>query len=257
VSAGGIAHAVAVATLVQSGYGEAPGQAPRALDIGKPLGTVVAGGSKHGLVTALLSLFYSNDRGRAPDRPAPVVTAEGQHHSIVTAHLEQANGGPRNGNLAGRAVDVPVSTVTATGSQQRLVQTVLVDADALPPDQLAGAVRVAAFLIKYYGNEDGGHGLNAPLGTVTTLDRFAVVTVTIDAKTYIIVDIGMRMLTPRELARAQGFPDSYILDPIGPNGKPLSKSAQIRMIGNSVCPDVAEALVRANMAEMADMREAA
>jgi DNA (cytosine-5)-methyltransferase 1 len=66
----------------------------------------------------------------------------------------------------------------------------------------------------------------------------------------VIVDIGMRMLTPRELARAQGFPDSYILDCIGPNGRPLSKAAQIRMIGNSVCPDVAEALVRANLPEL-------
>ncbi|WP_230948618.1 DNA cytosine methyltransferase [Burkholderia multivorans] len=61
------------------------------------------------------------------------------------------------------------------------------------------------------------------------------------------VDIGMRMLTPRELARAQGFPDSYVLAPIV-NGKPLSKSAQVRMIGNSVCPDVATALIRANFA---------
>jgi hypothetical protein len=84
--------------------------------------------------------------------------------------------------------------------------------------------------------------------SVTSLARFAVVTVTIDAVTYVIVDIGMRMLTPRELARAQGFPDSYVLDPIGPNGKPLSKSSQIRMIGNSSVPDVAEALVAAERA---------
>jgi DNA (cytosine-5)-methyltransferase 1 len=56
----------------------------------------------------------------------------------------------------------------------------------------------------------------------------------------------MRMLTRRELANAQGFPPGYILDPIGPNGKPLSISSSIRMIGNSVCPDMAEALVRAN-----------
>jgi len=66
----------------------------------------------------------------------------------------------------------------------------------------------------------------------------------------VIVDIGMRMLTPRELANAQGFPATYILDPIGPKGKPLSKSAQIRMIGNSVCPAMAEALVRANLPEL-------
>ncbi|BBB59905.1 hypothetical protein UNDKW_1632 [Undibacterium sp. KW1] len=55
----------------------------------------------------------------------------------------------------------------------------------------------------------------------------------------------MRMLTPRELARAQGFPDHYILDPVV-NGKPLSKTAQVRMIGNSVCPPLARALIEAN-----------
>lgn len=81
----------------------------------------------------------------------------------------------------------------------------------------------------------------------TSEDRFAVVTVTIDAVTYVIVDIGMRMLTRRELANAQGFPPGYILDPIGPAGKPLSISSSIRMIGNSVCPDMAEALARANV----------
>jgi DNA (cytosine-5)-methyltransferase 1 len=71
--------------------------------------------------------------------------------------------------------------------------------------------------------------------------------VVIRGETYAIVDVGMRMLTPRELARAQGFPDSYVLDPVV-NGKPLSKSAQVRMIGNSVCPDVAAALIVANFA---------
>jgi DNA (cytosine-5)-methyltransferase 1 len=238
-------------------YGEKAGGKVRAANsVDEPLRTQTCE-PRFGLVTALLSTFYTNGGKHDIEAPAPTITAASQHHALLTAHLEQANGGPRNGNLAGRPVDVPVSTVTATGSQQRLVQTMLVDADSLPPEQLAGAVRVAAFLIKYYGNEEGGHGLDAPLGTVTTLDRFAVVTVTIDARTYIIVDIGMRMLKPRELARAQGFPDSYILDPIGPNGKPLSQSAQIRMIGNSVCPDVAEALVRANMPELAEMSEAA
>jgi DNA (cytosine-5)-methyltransferase 1 len=69
--------------------------------------------------------------------------------------------------------------------------------------------------------------------------------VTIHGEEYAIVDIGMRMLTPRELARAQGFPDSYILDPIV-NGKPLTKTAQVRMIGNSVCPPLARALIEAN-----------
>ena len=199
------------------------------------------------VATAFLSHFYTSNTngGRGdPEQPAKAVTAEGQHHSVVCAHMEQANTG-----ATGHDMRESISTIVGKGCAQRLVETTMIDADALPADQLGRAVEVAAFLIKYYGNESDGHGLAAPIGTVTTKDRFAVVTVTIDAVTYVIVDIGMRMLTRRELANAQGFSKDYILDPIGPNGKPLSISASIRMIGNSVCPDVAEALVRANLPE--------
>lgn len=280
--------ALASATLVQTGYGERDGQAPRALDPDKPLGTVVAGGSKHGLaavhlekfngesrpkgcdeplgtvmatsakhaqVTAFLSAAYTSNtnggRGK-PDLPLKTVMAGGTHHAVVCAHVEQANTG-----MVGHDARKPLSTIVGKGCTQRLVETTIVEEGDLDPEIMAKAVRVAGFLIKYYGNEEGGHGLDAPIGTVTTKERFAVVTVTIDAVTYVIVDIGMRMLTPRELARAQGFPDSYRLDPIGPNGKPLSKSAQIRMIGNSVCPDVAEAIVREVAAGAEDLEVAA
>ncbi|MEL7706461.1 DNA cytosine methyltransferase [Citromicrobium bathyomarinum] len=252
--------ALASATMVQVGYGEREGQAPRALDVQAPLGTVVAGGSKHAAVTAFLSQFRGSNRtgsGGDPVQPTKAITAGGTHQALVCAHIEQANGGPRNGKLAGRAASEPFSTITGTGSQQRIVQTTLIEEGDLPPEQLESAVRVAAFLVKYYGNESDGHDPAEPLGTVTTKDRFAVVTVTIDAVTYVIVDIGMRMLTPRELARAQGFPDHYVLDPIGLKARPLSKSAQIRMIGNSVCPDVATALVRANLADAIAERAAA
>ncbi|WP_425129438.1 DNA cytosine methyltransferase [Burkholderia gladioli] len=111
---------------------------------------------------------------------------------------------------------------------------------------------VRAFLVKYYGTADGAQ-LAEPLHTVPTHDRFGLVT--IHGEDYAIVDIGMRMLTPRELARAQGFPDSYVLAP-EVDGKPLSKSSQVRMIGNSVCPDVAEALIRANFAHEAQLQRA-
>lgn len=276
--AGATPLGVVGATLVQTGYGEREGQAPRSLDPAAPLGTIVASGGKHGLVVASLEKFAENSRGRPADapldavmagaprhaavtaflshfyssntnggsgnplQPAKAVTAEGQHHAVVCAHMEQANTG-----RIGHAMTKPVSTITSSGSHQRLLQTTMVEADALPAPLMARAVQVAAFLVKYYGNEVDGHGLNQPLGTVTTKDRFAVVTVTIDAVTYVIVDIGMRMLTRRELANAQGFPADYILDPIGPNGKPLTISSSIRMIGNSVCPDMAEALARANV----------
>lgn len=92
------------------------------------------------------------------------------------------------------------------------------------------------------------HEANHP-GTVTVRDRFAVVTVTIDDATYVIVDIGMRMLTPRELFNAQGFPPDYIIDQDA-QGRPITKTAQVAKCGNSVCPPLAEALVRANLAEV-------
>jgi DNA (cytosine-5)-methyltransferase 1 len=269
------------ATMVQMGYGEREGQSPRSLNITAPLGTIVAGGLKHGLVTAHLEKFSENSRGRPatdpldavmagaprhaavatflshfytsntnggqgdPHAPAKTVTAEGQHHAVVAAHMEQANTG-----LIGHDMRESVSTIVGKGCTQRLVETTMIDAGVLPPDLMASAVRVAAFLIKYYGAAQHGQALDQPLHAITSLARFAVVTVTIDAVTYVIVDIGMRMLSPRELANAQGFPARYILDPIGPNGKPLSKSAQIRMIGNSVCPAMSEALVRANLPEL-------
>lgn len=283
--AGATPLGLAAATMVQMGYGEAPGQAPRALDVETPLGTIVAGGNKHGLVvghlekfsensrgksandpmdtvmagasrhaavTAFLSTFYTNGGKHDVRDPAPTVMAGSNKHAVVCAHMEQANTG-----RVGHSASDPVSTITAAGSHQRLVETTMVDASALPFEQLERAVRVAAFLIKYYGNEVDGHGLAAPIGTVTTKDRFAVVTVTIDAITYVIVDIGMRMLSRRELANAQGFPRDYTLDPIGPKGKPLSISSSIRMIGNSVCPDVAQALASANVPLEWFMQEAA
>jgi DNA (cytosine-5)-methyltransferase 1 len=101
---------------------------------------------------------------------------------------------------------------------------------------------VRAFLIKYYG-KGVGQNLNDPLHTVTATDRMGLVTVA--GEEYAITDIGLRMLSPQELYRAQGFPDNYIFDR-GAYGRPLSKTAQVRMCGNSVCPPVAAALVKAN-----------
>ena len=113
--------------------------------------------------------------------------------------------------------------------------------------------QVWAFLSQYNGTSIGAQ-LNLPMPTVTTKDRFALVTVR--GEQFRIADIGMRMLTPRELANGQGFPRDYIIDR-GPNGKTLSKTAQVRCIGNSVCPDVAEALVRANWSAVAADRRVA
>ncbi len=107
---------------------------------------------------------------------------------------------------------------------------------------------VAAFLAVYYGNEKEGATLFDPMRTVTSKERFGLVTV--EGAEYVITDIGMRMLVPRELARAQGFNDAYILeygiDPNTGDRVAMNKTAQVRMIGNSVCPDMAAAIVAAN-----------
>jgi DNA (cytosine-5)-methyltransferase 1 len=256
--------AIACATLVQTGYGERPGQQPRVPHLDKPLGAAVAGGVKHAAVTALLSSFYGSDKrgsGGDPEKPLRAARAGGQHHAVVAAHMEQANTG-----CVGHSPRKPLSTIVGRGCTQRIVETMIIEADALPPGLAARAQVVAAFLIKYYGDEDDGHGLAAPIHTVTTKDRFAVVTATIDAKTYVVVDIGLRMLKPRELARAQGFPDNYVLDPECwyvtkpskkfPQGQRkfgrLPIAEQISAIGNSVCPPVARALVLANQPSSAE-----
>ncbi len=213
--------AVVVPTLVQTGYGERAGQAPRVPGLDKPLGTVVAGGAKHALVSAFLAKHYGGNETPGAAMPDPMSTITTQdHHALVTSNLVKLRGTSRDG----QPTDEPLHTISAGGTHH---------------------AEVRAFLIKYYGSEKDGVELHEPLHTVPTHDRFGLVT--IRGEDYAIVDIGMRMLTPRELARAQGFPDSYVLDPVH-NGKPLSKAAQVRMIGNSVCPDVATALIRANFA---------
>lgn len=245
------------ATLVQTGYGEREGQAPRAMKVDAPLGTVVAGGGKHAAVVAFMSKFATGNDAAAPSEPAQTIESHAKH-AVVAAHLAQFNTNPDGSHNAGHSVDEPVSTIATKAPHQALVATHMIslkgsDRRASPSDEPAPAItagglhvgEVRAFLLKYYGNESEGHDIDAPIGTVTAKDRFGLVI--IHGEPYQIVDIGMRMLTPRELFAAQGFPADYIIDPIGPNGKPLTKTAQIRMCGNSVCPPLAEALVRANL----------
>lgn len=254
---------VVAATLVQTGYGERPGQAPRVPGLDKPLGTIVAGAAKHAAVTAFLAKHYGGVTGTCVDVPTGTVTTS-DHHAVVTAQLVGCGG--RAGQSRPRDAGEPCATITskadtavAVSHMVKLRGTCRDGARVDEPLHTVSAggmhhAEVRAFLIKYYGNEKDGVDLRDPLHTVPTHDRFGLVT--IHGEDYAIVDIGMRMLTPRELARAQGFPDSYVLDPVV-NGKPLSKSAQVRMIGNSVCPDVATALIRANFAHEQQLAYAA
>jgi DNA (cytosine-5)-methyltransferase 1 len=198
-----------------------------ARSIHAPLRTVSAGrGVHHSLVAATLINTRNGERlGQAPRvrdirSPYPTVTAQGSQGAVVTAFLARHYGGHEND---GHDLRLPISTVTAK------------DHHSL----------VYAFLLKYYGTDQNPR-LDAPLHTIMTKDRFALVEVY--GETHYIADIGMRHLTARELFIAQSFPPEYIIDPIY-NGKPLTKTAAKRMCGNSVPPAAAEALVRANVVE--------
>lgn len=233
------------ATMVHVGNGERDGQAPRALDIGRPLNTVVAGGVKQ----------YP-----------------------IAAFLAQQNGGPRMAGHSGHDPREPISTVTGSGSQQ---------------------TPVAAFFAKYYGTGEGARA-DEPLHTITVKDRMAhcqaevisappfteahaqrarevaelmrshdlwdereFVTLEIKGQTFVIVDVGMRMLTPRELFNAQGFPADYVIEGVWKQEgddwafSAFPKDVQVRCVGNSVCPPVAEALVRANCSHLIELEAAA
>jgi len=200
--------ALVAPTLAQIGYGERKGQAPRVMAIKKPLGTVVSSG-KHALVAAFLSKYYTGVVGASLNEPVPTVTGI-DHNALIATHLTKFYG-----TSVGSDMRLPVPTVTATG-------------------QHIGEVR--AFMIKYYGT-NVGHGMKEPMHTVTTKDRLGLVTVA--GQKYQIADIGLRMLSPRELALAQGFDRDYILTG--------TKTSQVAKIGNSVCPPIAKALVAANI----------
>jgi len=233
------------------------GEGFRGQGIHEPMKTITAARDAHGLVVPLLTEHAnaSSQRNFAIDEPLRTQCAEvkGGHFALVAAFMAQHNTG-----MVGHSVGKPVSTITARGTQQNLVTSHLVklygtckdgqdNREPMPTvtsgGQHIGEVR--AFLIKYYGTDQDPQ-LREPMHTVTTKHRFGIVTVKGDD--YVIADIGMRMLQPRELYRAQGFPDSYKID-LEVNGKRLTKTAQVRMCGNSVCPPIAAAIVRANMDE--------
>ena len=255
-------------TLIQTGYGERDGQAPRALDIGKPLGTLV-GTQKHALVSAFLAKHYTGVVGSDLADPLGTITCS-DHHSLVTANLihmghgEGAGGGKRFSHGI-RDVGQPLNTITASGVTAAIVTSNLIK---LRGDNVGSGMdeplhtvsaqgthhaEVRAFLVAYYG-VDQDPAMREPMHTVTTKDRFGLVT--IHGTEYAIVDIGLRMLTPRELYTAQGFPASYQINH-GADGVPLTKTAQVRMCGNSVCPPLSRAIAAANYSEIATERKAA
>jgi DNA (cytosine-5)-methyltransferase 1 len=261
VVAGGGKHALAACNLVKM-RGDNIGSG-----VEEPLHTISAGGSHHGLIAASVIRHFGQSIGQQADAPAPTVVAGGQGKTgVVAAYLAQHNGGFCD--VPGHEAREPISTISSRGSQQQLV---------------------AASVAAYYGTESDGQAPTEPARTVTAKARMGLVQSSLAASLTpaqlagarrvakflrahgvefegefatvagcVIVDIGMRMLTPRELFRAQGFGDDYVIDRawiVDPKTgetreKLLTKEQQIRMCGNSVCPPVMAALVRANVPEL-------
>jgi DNA (cytosine-5)-methyltransferase 1 len=271
-------NSVVAPLLVQLGYGERKGQAPRALNIQAPLGTVVAGSIKHAAVAPVLigcGGRAAQSRPRAGNEPVATITAKADTLAPFLAQHNKA----RSGFNPGRTLEAPISAVTATGSQQSIN---------------------APWFVKYYGTAKGVP-CNDPMHTVTVKDRMGhmqaelaaptfspeheararevadflrsqgvwdggeFVTVTIKGQEFVVVDIGMRMLTPRELFNAQGFPPDYVIEGVWSldtkSGEwkfhPFPKNVQVSCCGNSVCPGLAKALAAANCGHLIATEEPA
>ncbi|PCI51380.1 MAG: hypothetical protein COB49_01875 [Alphaproteobacteria bacterium] len=220
----------------------------------EPLRTITAspkGGGMAVCVPSIMKVNHAGERYRGGDVTEPLQTLTAKNGTaLVSAFLAQHNTG-----VVGRKADAPLSTITARGTQQNLVTSNLVklrgacrDGQAVTtpmPTLTAGGNpvgEVRAFLIKYYGC-GVGQGVTAPLHTITTRDRYGLVM--IHGEPWQVVDIGMRMLTPRELFNAQGFPPDYIID-VGADGQPVTKTVAVGRCGNAVPPVFSRALADAN-----------
>lgn len=211
---------VVAPTLIQYHSETANGEV-RGQKLDEPIMTV-DGSNRYGLITSFLHKYYDGGytgSGESVENPLPTVTSW-DHNSLCAATLIQMNN-----HCDGKDIKEPIPTITAG-------------------DGHFGEVR--AFLIKYYG-KGVGQNVDEPLDTITSRDRFGLVTIAgID---YQIVDIGLRMLEPKELYGCQGFPDDYIIDH-DYTGKTYPRCEQVRRCGNAVCPPIPAALVSANLPEI-------
>ena len=225
--------------------------------VDSPLPTVTTG-NRNFLVAPTLIQYHSETskeevRGQEVDQPIMTIDTA-PRYALSCAHIMKNYGGGYTG--AGSKADAPLDTVTATDHNSLVtahIMTMRNHMDGQPVDEPLGTItagtthhlEVQAFLLKYYGNGTA-NSVSEPLDTVTARDRFALVT--IHGEEYIITDIRMRMLQPRELFNAQGFPEDYIIDHDA-DGKGYPKVKQVARCGNAVTPPVPAALVRANLPE--------
>ena len=275
ISAGGTHHALVQPVAAPFLTECANGSSQRNFDAQEPLRTQVAQvkGGHFAMVAAHMTAFGQNAVGSSPDEPTQTVLAGAARHGVVAAFFEQANGGYYKGD--GRSAFDPISTICQSGANQRLVNAYLVKyygnekdgisltepmhtlptkdrvalvevvqvPDTLTPEQLEGARRCAAFMQEHLP------------------EHFKDPADLIMVGGYVLVDITLRMLQPPELKAAQGFDRDYIIDrglfvdPVtgAEEWRDINKTDQVRLIGNSVCPDEAEALVSANAADIIEL----
>ncbi|OHE87254.1 MAG: hypothetical protein A2579_12355 [Lysobacterales bacterium RIFOXYD1_FULL_69_11] len=214
-----------------------------------------------GLDAAHIVKFRGTSLGHAASEPLPTVTSgaganrpAGAAHALgvvqtrltpatrVVHHMEQANTG-----LIGHDLREPMSTVTTTGSQQRLVATSLASREEASSDAASAVYRL---LCDHLNARD--LALIEPYlrhGPRVRGQRTGEVAIQLHGEEMVLTDVGLRMLTPRELARAMGFEDDYVLD-VDADGLPVPQHRQVALIGNSVCSAVLEAIVRSNSTDL-------
>lgn len=220
-------HMMIAPNLIQ--YHDEKNGEVRGQTVGEPIMTLDAS-NRYGMVSTFISKYYGGgctNPASGADEPLPTVTAI-DHNAVCAAYVTQFNN-----HCDGQGVDAPLNTMTAKSNHFG---------------------EVCAFLTKYYGNGENAVSCEQPMPTITAKDRMALVTV--QGVDYQIVDIGLRMLTPRELFDAQGFPPDYIID-VDADGKPYPKSEQVARCGNAVCPPIPAALVRANLPELCEEKKTA
>lgn len=253
---------VAVPTLVQSGYGERPGQVPRVLDLLEPAGTQVAGGSKAALVAAFLAQHSAGTHPGQPGKdladPVPTITSSGAQQGLTAVSLFRQFGTSKSGD-----VTAPVGTITVEGQTKTgVIAAALgemrgrsggrdVEEPLAAPTSKSHAHLILGFLQHYFGSGKQDDDLREPLGALTSKARYGLVEVNVRGRTFVIDDIGTRMLEPEEGAAAHGFAPGSLPNEITIDGvtRTLTKTQKYHLVGNSVPPRMIRLLAECNVRE--------
>lgn len=225
-------RAATIASMVQHNGGRV-GRAAT-----EPVTSLTDRSTQQQLLATTIDKYYGSGVAADSEEPLDTVTSKGRF-GLAGAFMEQANTG-----VVGHSTEEPVSTILAAGCHQRLIEAGMVSAD----DPIASVRRaqVVEFLWAHFGEPTDGEWAD-PAGSPGARLKFGLVIIA--GKVWQIVDIGMRMLVPRELFNAQGFPPTYIIE-VTFAGAPVTKTAQTSMAGNSVSPPPAEASLRSNLTWM-------